>query len=142
VAPAMGEGALQGHSKAALFWLRLVFNVYLISSDPSRAQEALRQAGRLADKGYSTLLFPEGERTPDGRLQRFRPGVGVMVDRLRLPVVPLFLQGLFEVLPRNQEWPVRGQAELWIGEIMRIKSGETAADFTRRLEEYYRGWQT
>lgn len=141
VSPAMGEGALRGHSKAALFWLRLVFNVYLISSDPSRAQEALRQAGRLADKQYSTLLFPEGERTPDGRLQSFRPGVGVMVDRLRLPVVPLLIRGLFEVLPSNQEWPVRGKAQLWIGETMRIEPGESASDFTRRLEKYYRGWQ-
>ncbi|MEJ2008265.1 MAG: AMP-binding protein, partial [Acidobacteriota bacterium] len=66
LAPAMAEGALRGHSKAALFWARLALNVYLISDDPSRAQEALRHAGRLADKGYSTLLFPEGERTLDG----------------------------------------------------------------------------
>ncbi len=141
IAPAMGEGALRGHSKAALFWLRLVFNVYLISNDPSRAQEALRQAGRLADRGYSTLIFPEGERTPDGRLQPFRPGVGVMVERLRLPVVPLLIKGLFEVLPSTQEWPVRGESQLWIGDLIKIAPGESVNDFTRRLEDYYRSWQ-
>jgi long-chain acyl-CoA synthetase len=140
VAPAMGEAALRGHSKATLFWARLAFNVYLISDDPSRAQEALRCAGRLADRGYSTLLFPEGERTWDGRLLPFRPGVGVMVERLQLPVVPLLVRGLFEIWPRTKERPVRGKAQLWVGDPMRILPGESAGDFTRRLEELYRLW--
>jgi long-chain acyl-CoA synthetase len=140
VAPAMGEAALRGHSKATLFWARLAFNIYLISDDPSRAQEALRRAGTLADRGYSTLLFPEGERTWDGRLLPFRPGVGVMVERLRLPVVPLLIRGLFEVWPRTAERPVHGKANLHVGDPMRIVPGESAAEFTRRLEEFYRGW--
>ncbi len=140
-APAMGEAALRGHSKAVLFWARLAFNVYLISDDPSRAQEALRRAGRLADLGYSTLLFPEGERTWDGRLLPFRPGVGVMVERLQLPVVPLLIRGLFEVWPRTQERPVHGKVQLWIGDLMSIEPGESAFDFTRRLEDYYCSWR-
>jgi long-chain acyl-CoA synthetase len=141
VAPAMGEAALRGHSRAALFWARLAFNVYLISDDPSRAQEALRRAGRLADRGYSTLLFPEGERTLDGQLLPFRPGVGVMVERLQLPVVPLLIRGLFEIWPRTNERPVRGKAQVWVGDTMKILPGESAGDFTRRLEERYRRWQ-
>ncbi|HXH51185.1 MAG TPA: AMP-binding protein [Terriglobia bacterium] len=141
VAPAMGEAALRGHSRATLFWARLAFNVYLISDDPSRAQEALRRAGSLADRGYSTLLFPEGERTWDGRLLPFRPGVGVMVERLQLPVVPLLIQGLFEVWPRTKERPVRGTAQLWIGDLIRISPGESAEGFARRLEEYYQVWR-
>ena len=141
IAPAMGEAALRGHCKAALIWARLAFNVYLISDDPSRAQEALRHAGRLADRGYSTLIFPEGERTPDGTLQPFRPGVGVMVERLQLPVVPLLIRGLFEIWPRTRERPVRGKAELWIGDIITINPGESAIEFTRRLEDFYRSWQ-
>lgn len=142
VAPAMGEAALRGHSNATLFWARLAFNVYLISDDPSRAQEALRRAGRLADRGYSTLLFPEGERTWDGRLLPFRPGVGVMAERLQLPVVPLLIQGLFEVWPRSKDRPIRGNAQLWIGDLIKILPGESAGDFTRRLEEFYRMWRS
>jgi long-chain acyl-CoA synthetase len=141
VAPAMGEAALRGHSKATLFWARLAFNVYLISDDPSRAQEALRRAGHLADRGYSTLLFPEGERTWDGRLLPFRAGVGVMVERLQLPVVPLLIQGLFEIWPRTRERPVRGKAQLWVGDPMKILPGESAGNFARRLEEHYRSWR-
>jgi long-chain acyl-CoA synthetase len=141
IAPAMGEAALRGHSKATLFFARLAFNVYLISDDPSRAQEALRCAGRLADRAYSTLLFPEGERTWDGRLLPFRSGVGVMVERLQLPVVPLRIEGLFEVWPRTKDRPVRGKAQLWVGDLIKLLPGESAGDFTRRLEETYRRWR-
>jgi long-chain acyl-CoA synthetase len=140
LAPDMGEAAIQGHSIAALFWTRLVFNTYLISDDPSRAQEALRHAGWLAEKGYSTLLFPEGERTLDGSLQPFRAGVGVFAERLQLPVLPLRVEGLFEAWPRTRERPVSGKAQLWIGELMRMRPGESAGQFAKRLEGYYRSW--
>jgi len=141
LAAAMGEGAFRPHSKTALFWARLVFNGYLISDDPTRAQEALRHAGWLAEKEYSTLIFPEGERTEDGRLMRFWPGVGVMAERLRLPVVPLLLEGLYELWPRRARYPLRGKARLFIGDLTRIRPGESPAEFTRRLEEYYRNWK-
>ncbi len=141
LAAAMGEGAFRGHSKMALFWTRLVFNGYLISDDPARTQEALRHAGWLAEKGYSTLIFPEGERTWEGRLLRFRPGVGVMAERLQLPVVPLLLEGLYDLWPRTRYYPRRGKAQLWIGDITRIRPGESPAEFSMRLEEYYRAWK-
>jgi 1-acyl-sn-glycerol-3-phosphate acyltransferase len=141
LAAAMSEGAFREHSRMALFWARLAFNGYLISDNPSRAQEALRHAGWLAENGYSTLIFPEGERTWDGQLMRFRPGAGVMAERLRLPVVPLLLDGLFELWPRTQYWPSRGKARLFVGDITRIRPGETPAEFVSRLESYYRAWK-
>ncbi|MEJ2008266.1 MAG: hypothetical protein P8Z30_08950 [Acidobacteriota bacterium] len=64
-----------------------------------------------------------------------------MVERLRLPVVPLLIQGLFEIWPRTQERPVHGRAQLWVGDSMRIAPEESASHFTRRLEEYYRSWR-
>ncbi len=142
LATAMGEAPFRPHSKAALFWARLVFNGYLISDDPSRAQAALRHAGWLAEKGYSTLIFPEGERTEDGQLMRFRPGVGVMAERLRLPVVPLLLEGLYELWPRRERYPLRGKARLSVGEVTTIQAGESPAEFVQRLEKYYRNWKT
>jgi len=141
LAAAMGEGAFRPHSKMALFWARLVFNGYLISDDPGRAQEALRHAGWLAENGYSTLIFPEGERTEDGQLMRFRPGVGVMAERLQLPVVPLLLEGLYELWPRTQDRPFRGKARLFVGDLTRIRPGESPAEFAKRLQDYYRTWK-
>jgi long-chain acyl-CoA synthetase len=71
----------------------------------------LRIAGRVADRGGSLLVFPEGERSMDGRLLPFRPGVGVMARELHLPIVPCGMAGLLEVLPKGSQW-ARG---CWLG---------------------------
>ena len=55
--------------------------------------------GRLADRGYSILIFPEGGRTPDGAVHPFFAGVGVLATTLGLPVVPVRIEGMHELLP-------------------------------------------
>ncbi|MGH7542356.1 MAG: 1-acyl-sn-glycerol-3-phosphate acyltransferase, partial [Gemmatimonadota bacterium] len=64
----------------------------------------LRIAGRVADRGGSLLVFPEGERSMDGRLLPFRRGVGVMARELHLPIVPCGAAGLLAVLPKGRRW--------------------------------------
>ncbi len=138
LAPAMSGEVFRNHSPFSLFLTRLIFNGYLISENPARAQEALHRAGWLAERGYCTLIFPEGERTHDGHLQRFRPGVGVMAERLGLPVVALRIEGLYEIWPPSNRRPRRGRARLIVGETFHMEPGESAGAFTRRLEKYYR----
>jgi long-chain acyl-CoA synthetase len=140
VAPAMSEEELTRHSRFSLFLTRLIFNGYLISGNPARAHQALRHAGWLAERGFSTLIFPEGDRTWDGKLQRFRPGVGVMAERLKLPVITVRLEGLFELWPRTQYWPKHGEARVTFGDTFRPEPGESPSAFVVRLENYYRNW--
>ncbi len=71
----------------------------------------LRIAGSIADRGGSILVYPEGERSMDGRLLPFRQGVGVMAQELHLPIVPCAAAGLLEVFPKGRRW-VRG---CWFG---------------------------
>lgn len=72
---------------------------------------SLRIAGRVADRGGSLLLFPEGERSMDGRLLPFRRGVGVMARELHLPIVPCGMAGLLAVLPKGSHWA----RNCWLG---------------------------
>ncbi len=75
----------------------------------------LRIAGAVADRGGCPLVFPEGERSADGTLLAFRPGIAVMARDLHLPVVPCAIVGLSAVLPRDARWPRgtwRGRAPL------------------------------
>lgn len=136
LAPAMGPGNFS--TARRLFLARCFLNGYLLTQEAAAVQGALRHAGKLADEGYCTLLFPEGERTADGRIHSFRPGVGVMAERLQLPVVPLMLEGLFEIWPVHQERPGRGTAVVRVFDPVWLQPGETAAEFTRRLETLYR----
>ena len=131
------EGGRPPLSKSLLFLARLFFNAYLLPEDARGVQGALRQAGLLADQGFSTLIFPEGIRTPDGRVGRFRPGAALMAERLHLPVVPLRLEGLYEIWAAAARGPKRGSARVTILDPVSIEPGESAAQFTARLREIY-----
>ena len=48
------------------------------------------------------VWFPEGERSPTGKLQPFKPGIGVLLNHFRVPVVPVFIHGTHEAMPRGK----------------------------------------
>jgi len=75
----------------------------------------LQHMGRLVDRGESLLLFPEGERTEQGGLLPFRKGLGLMVQELGIPVVPIATIGLEHILPRGANWPRRGTVRVVFG---------------------------
>jgi long-chain acyl-CoA synthetase len=55
--------------------------------------------------GRVLVWFPEGRRSPDGELQTFRRGVGVLLHKNRVPVVPVYVCGSFEAWPITRKWP-------------------------------------
>ncbi len=59
---------------------------------------ALRQGNHL-------VVFPEGRRSPDGRLQPLRPGLGLLVARNPLPLIPVVIKGTFEAWPPGRRLP-------------------------------------
>jgi long-chain acyl-CoA synthetase len=64
-----------------------LFNVFPLPKK-SGFRESFRFAGDLADRGWSILVFPEGDLTPDGKLQPFRAGIGLLASNLKIPVLP------------------------------------------------------
>ncbi len=125
----------KGTSYPILYFLTcLAFNAYPLPQNPGRIRETLRYTGELLSDGDCPLIFPEGRRTEDGSLGRFQPGIGLMGVRLRAPVVPLLLEGLFEIMPVGSGWPKRGRARLKIGEPLYSRENEDYAEFTARVK--------
>lgn len=73
--------------------------------DPEAARAAVEQALERLKRGVSFLVFPEGTRSPDGRLQRFKHGVFVMALRAGAPIVPVTLEGAERVM-RKGKWEI------------------------------------
>lgn len=65
----------------------------------------LAMAERVLARGHSLVWFPESWRSPDGRLQRFLPGIGRLLHHQPVPAVPAFIAGTFEAMPRERHWP-------------------------------------
>lgn len=67
-------------------------------------REGFSKAIRLIREGKAVVIYPEGSRTLDGRLQPGKPGIGVIVAETGCPVVPAYIAGTFEALPVGARW--------------------------------------
>ena len=72
-------------------------------------------AGECIDRGYSVLIFPEGHHTVDGKLRPFRAGAGLLATRLGVPVLPVRIDGLFEVKQAGRRFAAPGKIRVRIG---------------------------
>ena len=66
-------------------------------------RETLAAAEKILTGGMSLDVFPEGSRTPDGKIHRFKKGAYQIADDLSLPVVPLTIDGSYRVLSKNSK---------------------------------------
>ena len=79
--------------------------VHLFPVDAMHPGAALESANRVLTSGGILVWFPEGWRSPDGRLQHFLPGIGQLLLRSKTPAVPALIGGTFEALPRTRRVP-------------------------------------
>jgi 1-acyl-sn-glycerol-3-phosphate acyltransferase len=68
-------------------------------------RDAFGKAISLLKEGKVVVIFPEGSRTEDGRLQSAKPGLGMIVAQTGCSVIPAYLKGTHEVLPVQAKWP-------------------------------------
>jgi 1-acyl-sn-glycerol-3-phosphate acyltransferase len=73
--------------------------------DRGFGKEGLQTVLGELTQGRAVLMFPEGERTHDGRLQPLKPGVSLLVKRVTCPIVPAAVAGVFDAWPRHKTWP-------------------------------------
>lgn len=67
---------------------------------------SMKKIIRLVQEGEKVLIFPEGERTRDGQLkERGEPGVGLLIAKSRVPILPIRMFGAYEALPRGASFP-------------------------------------
>jgi long-chain acyl-CoA synthetase len=103
--------------------LRLVTRLaQAIPVDPARGRSALVLASALLQRGKGLVWFPEGERAPDGELQPLRPGIGLLLDRVDVPVVVCAIHGTFEALPRGRVLPRLRRVRLVFDEPCSVQS--------------------
>lgn len=60
---------------------------------------------KLLKEGKKVSVFPEGVRTSDGELQPLQLGVAMLAIRCQCPIIPTYIQGVYEVYPRQKKYP-------------------------------------
>ena len=93
----------------------------------------------LKNDGNILIIFPEGTRTTDGEMGRFRSGIGRLVVGTELPVVPCYLDGGSEAWPKGKTLPRPWKLKLSIGQPQRFghleKSTESVQEICETLQE-------
>jgi long-chain acyl-CoA synthetase len=112
-----------------------LYNAYPLPQQMSGTRRALTYTGELINRGYCPIVFPEGLRTSDGKLQPFRPGVGLMAVRLHVPIVPIRLSGLYEIYSIHDSWPRRGPVRVLIGQPMSFRTTDSYEEIANQLEQ-------
>ena len=79
-------------------------HIFVDRRNPAKMMATYDKARATLKHGMSLVVFPEGSRTYDGRIGKFKRGAFVLADELQLPVVPLTINGSFDVMPRTSKW--------------------------------------
>ncbi len=123
-------------------WLGRFVSLWLNTFPFSRTggpQAVLSSSSQLLKSGWNLLVYPEGTRSPDGRLQDFKPGVGFLATETGAPVIPMHVRGSHRVMPKGRRLPLPAPVTIRIGKPLQPRRGETARGFTERVERAVRG---
>ena len=89
---------------------------------------SLRRIIRLVKAGKQVALFPEGERTLDGKIKEAAPGTGLVIAKSKALVIPMRIFGAYEAMPRGRSAVIRfTQVHLVVGQPFRFTEEELAA---------------
>ncbi len=75
--------------------------VRLVRGDKESIAEMMRVSEERLREGSSVFIFPEGTRSADGRVQKFKPGAFILAHKLKLPILPIAISGTTNALPKH-----------------------------------------
>jgi len=112
-----------------------LFNVFPLPKF-SGFRQSFRFAGESADRGYSVLIFPEGEvnNSADGHMAPFQAGIGLLAQNLALPVIPMRLDGVWQMKREHRRLARLGEITVHIGAPITFPPNTPADEITHHLE--------
>jgi len=99
-------------------------------------RESLRMAGEALRQGYNLLIFPEGTRSTTGLLQEFKPTLGYLALTCKVDVLPLYLDGTYEALPKGSIFPKSKHLAVRIGPALSYEEMRRRTKGMARSESY------
>ncbi|MBB4915141.1 lysophospholipid acyltransferase family protein [Streptosporangium saharense] len=116
-------------------WMRATGQVPIDRQSPTAAQDMLDAAAKVLKDGELFGIYPEGTRSPDGRLYRGKIGVAWLALATGAPVIPVAMEGTEKVLPIGTSVPRFGKVGIRIGAPMTFTGSHTDARDRRRVTD-------
>jgi long-chain acyl-CoA synthetase len=122
------------------YWLvTALFNVFPLPQF-SGFRESFRFAGESVDRSYSLVVFPEGHvnNTATGEMAGFESGIGLLAENLNIPIVPMRLDGVWQMKRESRRLAHFGEITVRIGAPVTFAPGTSADEIARHLESLVR----
>lgn len=119
-------------------WMGRLVGLWLNTFPLSRtggAADVLHSSSQLLKSGWNLLIYPEGTRSPDGRMGDFKAGVGFLATENRVPVIPMHVRGSHRVMPKGRDIPLPAPVSIRIGKPIMPAAGEHSKPFTARVQK-------
>lgn len=116
-----------------LEYMTLMGNIFLLPQKRG-FRKSLSFMGKLIDNNINIVLFPEGERSWDGKLLPFQAGLGIVVKDLQTPVIPIKVTGMEKVFPRGSASLKRGDVAVTFGKPLYFTM-ETPSEIVQKSHE-------
>ena len=113
------------------------FNTFPLPQREAGARQTLQYIGELTGEGWSILIFPEGERSTTGEIKPFRGGIGMIGARLDVPIIPVRIQGVEQLMPVGSSFVRPGRVRVAFGPPLRLRGDDYAA-LAAQVEEAVR----
>jgi 1-acyl-sn-glycerol-3-phosphate acyltransferase len=106
-------------------------------NEPESKQQAFETAVEYLKNGYDLIIYPEGTRTRTGEVQEGKWGVAKLYLRTGVPILPMGINGAYEIFPPGQKPKIKKNIELRIGNLLKFENElEAAKNMDIELEEY------
>jgi 1-acyl-sn-glycerol-3-phosphate acyltransferase len=99
--------------------IRALGSVPVNQENKNSGASLLRDVMGFIKNGFSVLIFPEGERSPDGKLLPFEGGVALIALKTNTPIVPVWIDGTYEAYPITAKFPKPRHVALTFGDPIR-----------------------
>lgn len=125
-----------GSRKKRTWWYSLFHGTFPVHRGGGTKQ--LEYPMSLFKRGWSILIYPEGGRSKTGQLQRFKHGVAIMAMQCNVPVIPIYIEGLRDVMPKGQREPRPAAVRARIGKPVWLTGAASVPEGTTMLENAMR----
>ncbi|MBI5284372.1 MAG: 1-acyl-sn-glycerol-3-phosphate acyltransferase [Chloroflexi bacterium] len=126
-----------GARKKRTWWYSLFINTFPVHRGGGTKQ--LEYPVSLLKRGWSILIYPEGGRSKSGQVQKFKHGVAIMAMAAKAPVIPIYIEGLRNVMPKGQREPQPAAVRARIGPPVSLDGVASVPEATALLEDAMRG---
>ena len=112
-------------------------HIFIDRSSRVSSMESIRKAESILKDGMSVIIFPEGTRTPDGKMGRFKRGAFLISQELQLPILPVTIDGNYDVMSRHAKTVTWHPVHMTVHEpiMPRTDVGATEQEQTQAMNE-------